>query len=75
MRTPVFTTEIFKNKRPDECAEIANEVLDNLIADMPVVYGSWSGVYRHFGESYTDKNDSNATYTARLFDLRKIGES
>lgn len=75
-RTPVFSAETFKDKWSDthryptaqECADIANEVLNKLIANMPVVYG-----YIPFSEfNWTGIKQWHDTHTARLFDVREI---
>lgn len=57
-----------------ECHEVCPiaEKLNKLIESWPVVYGQWGGVYRSFGESYTDKYDSGATHTARLAFIQEI---
>lgn len=38
------------------------------------VYGQWSGVYRHFGESYSDKNELGNTHKALLIRIEPIEE-
>lgn len=56
-------------------SSIANARLAEMLKGAKVVYGHWSGVYRGFGESYSDKNNSENTHRALLINIEEIKRS
>jgi hypothetical protein len=73
----VFKEKDFKvdpSVKDDECMALrAQLALEKFVKEHGhVVYGQWSGVFRHFGQSCSDENDSDTTHVGVLLFVERI---